>query len=889
MPTMRFEGIGKEGYIVICVLFFCRCRTCWPAAGPRPGRNGAVFCALLCLCRFLVVILKRFSRTAKMKVPFSEIGKRLGVMTDSSETIDTLLTDSRSLSRPASSLFFAIRTPGGNDGHNYIKQLYDRGVRHFVAEHIPEDCRGLADAHFIVTPDTVAALQATGSRWPGVKAHVAAITGSRGKTTLKEWIFQMMEPFMEISRSPRSFNSRIGVPLSLWDMEPSTDLAIIEAGISKKGEMKPLADCICPDTVIFTNIGDAHSDGFASPEEKAAEKAVLASGKDVKNIIYNADSPLLADALAPLSGGKNVMSWSSKDRNATVFVSCASFSDKELSRMDYVYKGQTFSVTAPLADAKDLENAAGALSFMLLAGISPEDIKQRFVRLHKIKTRLNVTDGVNGCSIIHDSYTSDFSSLRPAIDFMMRRKTAGQTPVLVMSDIMHETSEGSEAYHAIARVVKETGIRRFIGVGTNLCANKALFPEGSLFFETTDSLLDTLSTSDFADEIILLKGSPDFDFDRINEMLEARKHETVLEVNLDSIVANYNYFRRRLPASTGIVCMVKASGYGAGSYEIAKTLQDCGAAYLAVAVLDEGIDLRAKGIRMPIMVMNPKVVNYRSMFANLLEPEIYSLEMLRDVIREGRKNGVKDYPVHIKLDTGMHRTGFVPEELEEVAATILEQDVIRISSMFSHLATADCIDMDDYTELQLRRFREMTDFLASRMPYPVRRHVLNSAGILRFPEHHYDMARLGIGLYGVNTLPPEIERPLAVVSTLRTVIISIREWDAGETIGYGRKGMLTRKSRIATIPIGYADGMNRHFGRGNISVKVNGMDAPTVGNICMDACMIDVTGIDCGVGDAVEIFGPQADVQRLADVLDTIPYEILTSVSPRVKRVYYRE
>ncbi|MDE5874478.1 MAG: alanine racemase, partial [Muribaculaceae bacterium] len=366
--------------------------------------------------------------------------------------------------------------------------------------------------------------------------------------------------------------------------------------------------------------------------------------------------------------------------------------------------------------------------------------------------------------------------------------------------------------------------------------------------------------------------------------------ETVLEVNLDALVRNYNYFRSHLPSGTGIVAMVKASGYGAGSYEIAKTLQDCGAAYLAVAVLDEGIDLRRNGIKMPIMVMNPKVVNYRSMFSNRLEPEIFSLEMLKDVVREAEKNGMTDYPIHLKLDTGMHRTGFLPDELDEVVEIIKNQRWVKVASLFSHLATADCIDMDDYTNLQLDRFKEMTDHIAGRLPYPVKRHVLNSAGILRYgATHHYDMARLGIGLYGANTLPEYIEKPLSVVSTLRTVIISIREWEAGETIGYGRKGVLTKKSKIATIPIGYADGMNRHFGRGNISVKVNGKDAPTVGNICMDACMIDVTGIDCEVGDAVEIFGNEAPLQRLADLLDTIPYEILTSVSPRVKRVYYRE
>jgi len=824
-----------------------------------------------------------------MKASFADIARRLMAESSSTDVIDTLLTDSRNLRRPESSLFFAIQTPGGNDGHKYIRQLYDRGVRHFVANHIPDNMTGIEDAKFIIVADTVKALQTTGASAKELPGQIVAITGSRGKTTLKEWIFQLMEPLCEISRSPRSFNSQIGVPLSLWEIEPSTDLAIIEAGISKKGEMEALAECIQPDTVIFTNIGDAHSEGFASMKEKAEEKALLASGSSTRNIIFNADSALLREALAPYLSGKNVFTWSVNGYKADVNVTCDTTADKGLTDICYIYKGVKHSIKAPVANKADLENTASSLSFMILKGIPANTIKERFALLHKIGTRLNVCEGVNSCSIIYDSYTSDFSSLRPAIDFMMRRAMPGQAPTLILSDILHETSEGTETYQAIARIVKESGVERFIGVGPNLKAHRHLFPERSKFFDSTDRLLEMLSTSDFVSEIILLKGAPDFEFGRINEMLEARKHETVLEVNLDAIVDNYNYFRRHLPSGTGIVAMVKASGYGAGSYEIAKTLQDCGAAYLAVAVLDEGIDLRRNGIRMPIMVMNPKVVNYRSMFSNRLEPEIYSFGMLHDVIREGAKNGIKGYPIHLKLDTGMHRTGFLPDELAEVMDIILAQDTVKLSSMFSHLATSDCIDMDDYTRLQLSRFKEMTEYVLGRCPYPVKRHVLNSAGILRFPEHHYDMARLGIGLYGANTLPENIEKPLAVVSTLRTVIIAIREWEAGETIGYGRKGVLTRKSRIATIPIGYADGMNRHFGRGNICVKVNGKDAPTVGNICMDACMIDVTGIDCNVGDAVEIFGEQASVQRLADVLDTIPYEILTSVSPRVKRVYYRE
>ena len=372
-------------------------------------------------------------------------------------------------------------------------------------------------------------------------------------------------------------------------------------------------------------------------------------------------------------------------------------------------------------------------------------------------------------------------------------------------------------------------------------------------------------------------------------MLETRKHETVLEVNLDSIVRNFNYFRSSLPSSCGIICLVKAFGYGAGSYEIAKTLQDCGAAYLAVAVLDEGIELRRQGITMPIMVMNPKVMNYKSMFAHHLEPEIYSFGMLKDMISEAKKKDIESYPIHIKLDTGMHRTGFIKEELPELMQLLKESKEVMIKSAFSHLATADCPDMDDFTELQLSRFAEYTDYMLCNTTKPFLRHILNSAGILRFPQHHYNLARLGIGLYGANTLPPEMEKPLAIVSTLRTVIIAMRDYLPGETVGYGRFGKIEKPSKIATLPIGYADGMNRHFGRGNIHVYVNGKLAPTIGNICMDACMIDVTGIECKIGDSVEIFGNNVPLQRLSDTLDTIPYEILTSISPRVKRIYYRE
>lgn len=830
-----------------------------------------------------------------MTTDTTRIAKLLGVEAQGDTTprqVNRLLIDSRSLSVPEATLFIAIPTDTA-DGAKYILPLYERGVRIFVAREIPAEMQEVTDATFFIVPDPVKALQQIAARSRDFSGIMTAITGSRGKTTLKEWIFQLMEPLADIIRSPRSWNSQIGVPLSLWEVQPDTELAIIEAGISQSGEMQSLAECIAPDMVIITNVGSAHDEGFASRADKVREKVKLAAYSTVKQVIYCADHTDIAAEIERTCRGKKLTGWSLQNPDAPLYVKVRQLGEN-LTELDYSMREEegrnvNGKLTAAIGGGYDVENAVNALAFMLLRGIDPEVIADRFSKLHKIGLRLNVSEGVNGCSVIYDSYTSDFSSLTPALDFMRRRSMPGMEPVLILSDLRHESAGKDDLYTRIAALVKSYGIRRFIGIGTVLASHAALFPEESRFFSDTAEMLKVMSPSDFTDNVILLKGAPEFGFEAIREMLEARTHETVLEVNLNSIVKNYNYFRSFVPQTTGMIAMVKASGYGAGSYEIAKTLQDCGAAYLAVAVLDEGIDLRKQGISMPIMVMNPKVVNYRAMFANRLEPEIYSFSMLRDVIREAEKCGVTGYPIHLKLDTGMHRMGFVEEDLPEVMQLVNSGNRVVIRSVFSHLATADCPDMNDYTELQLERFRRYSDYILSQSKTPVLRHVLNSAGILRFPEHHYDMVRLGIGLYGVNTLPADMEKKLHTVSTLRTVIIAIREYKAGETIGYGRRGLLTRDSRIATIPIGYADGMNRHFGRGAISVKVNGMDAPTVGNICMDACMIDVTDVPCKEGDAVEIFGAKADVLRLAEVLDTIPYEILTSVSPRVKRVYYRE
>ncbi|MCH5237194.1 MAG: bifunctional UDP-N-acetylmuramoyl-tripeptide:D-alanyl-D-alanine ligase/alanine racemase [Muribaculaceae bacterium] len=811
------------------------------------------------------------------------------LISDLEVLIDTLLTDSRNLHTAEGTLFFAINTPGGNDGHKFISPLLEKGVRNFVVEKIPEHLKDNNNINFIVVRDVIEALARIGALGKKNADKIIAVTGSRGKTTVKELIFQLLEPIKKISRSPRSYNSKIGVPLSLWGIQPDSDLAIIEAGISRYGEMSHLRDCIQPETVIFTNIGEDHSEGFRSIEEKASEKVVLALAPSVKKVIFNNDDKILFESLKDLSPSIKKFSWSLEDSDADLWVKSMTSDNSGLINLEFSWSGMVHKISFRTQTKYDLENILTALTFILSEGIDPALITGRIEELHNSGTRLNVSEGINGCSLIIDSFTGDFSSLLPAIDFMRRRKTPYQSLTLIMSDIMHETDSIDLGYKKIAATVDESGIDKFIGIGEEFYARKDIFKTGSQFYRSIEDFLNNVSPGDFIDELILLKGSSNFDFQLILRQLELKNHETVLEVNLDSIVSNYNYFRSKIPSETGIVAMVKASGYGVGSYEIAKTLQDCGASYLAVAVLDEGIDLRRRGITMPIMVMNPKSANYKAMFANRLEPEIYSLSMLRDVISEAERNNIRKYPIHVKLDTGMHRMGFLDRELPMITDMAGKTESIRISSVFSHLATADCLDMNDYTELQLSRFKEMTDYLSQRIPYHFKRHILNSAGILRFPSRHYELVRLGIGLYGVNTLPPDCEKPLASVATLRTIIISIREWDENETVGYGRKGVLKKRSKIATIPIGYADGLDRHLGNGNLFVKVNGKEAPTIGNICMDATMIDVTGIDCKEGDSVVIFGEDAPIQRMADTLDTIPYEILTSVSPRVKRIYFRE
>ncbi|MDE6308917.1 MAG: alanine racemase, partial [Muribaculaceae bacterium] len=582
---------------------------------------------------------------------------------------------------------------------------------------------------------------------------------------------------------------------------------------------------ISPTIGIITNIGDEHRRGFSSIEAKAAEKVSLFKSCDI--IVYDADDPIVAHAInnATLTGKK--IGWSRTDHRAPLYIQSISI-NSDLTNIHYTYFGSAGTVTIPFFTPADVQNAIHLLATMLVLGISPSAIADRMLHLTPVNTRLNVIDGVNNCQIVNDTYTADFHSLAPALDFMARQSNSHRTSTVILSDLKHESQSPEGEYRAAAQLLKQRNVQRIIGIGTEISHHIAAFPAGTICYASTDEFLEKNSPSDFVDEAILIKGAPEFHFERIAQALEAKHHETVLEVNLDALVNNFNVYRSMLLPSTGIVAMVKASGYGAGVVEPAKTLQAQGAAYLAVAVVDEGVELRQAGITMPIMVMNPKVVNFRALFANSLEPVIYSFDMLNDVIREARKYGLKGYPIHIKLDTGMHRLGFLESDIPTLAVQLMSQDIVELQSIFSHLATADCPDMEEHTLRQLQTFERATSLLQQLYPKRILRHILNTAGIERFNTHQYDMARLGIGLYGITPEPWLSESsPLSAlrpVSTLRTVIISIKTWPKGTAIGYSRRGILERESQIATIPIGYADGLNRHCGNGSISVLVNGVE-----------------------------------------------------------------
>ncbi len=798
--------------------------------------------------------------------------------------IGWLLTDSRSLCFPEETLFFALKTQR-NDGHRYIEDLYRRGVRNFVVENnssflTPHS--SFQDANILVVPSPLAALQRLAERHRDeFDIPIIGITGSNGKTMVKEWLYQLLSPQMNVTRSPKSYNSQIGVPLSVWLLNEQTEVGIFEAGISEMGEMEALRDIIQPTIGVLTCIGSAHQENFRSLEEKCMEKLTLF--QDAKVIIYNADDDLVSRCIRRSGFKGKKIGWRKEEMSNTLCL------DKNEE------------IRNKLSDEASMHCAMTAAAIAMYLGIDATAVAERLARLEPVAMRLEVKEGVRGCTLINDSYNSDINSLDIALDFMARRQqpaASSQQKTLILSDIYQSGMDDTELYAEVNTLCLKRGINKLIGIGPRISIQKSTFTVGEkFFFATTDTFLQSNTFRELHDEIVLIKGSRVFGFDRITEQLEQKVHETILEVNLGSVVNNLNYYRSKLKPETKLVCMVKADAYGAGAVEVAKTLQDHRVDYLAVAVADEGVTLRRNGITQNIMIMNPEMTAFKTMFDYELEPEVYSFRLMDALIHAAEQQGITGWPVHIKLDTGMHRLGFnvsddsESPEITELIRRLKSQNAIIPRSVFSHFVGSDSDDFDRFSAMQFERFDKASRQLQAAFSHKILRHMDNSAAIEHFPERQMDMCRLGIGLYGydprgncsngtANLLP---------VSTLKTTILQLRNVPKEETVGYSRRGVLTRDSVIAAIPIGYADGLNRHLGRGACYCLVNGQKAPYVGNICMDVAMIDVTDIPCKEGDMVEIFGEHLPATILSDVLDTIPYEILTSVSSRVKKVYFTD
>ena len=800
-------------------------------------------------------------------------------------TVSLLLTDSRRLSIPEESLFFALKTKT-NDGHRYIKDLYSLKVRNFVVSDILPEYSAMPDANFLVVKDTLRALQrlVTYHR-KRFNIPVIGITGSNGKTVVKEFLYQLLRSEFNIVRSPRSYNSQIGVPLSVWEMNERHTLGIFEAGISQPDEMEYLQPIISPTIGVITSIGEAHQENFISMGQKCREKLQLFVDSDA--IIYNGDDTLIADSVEASCLSHKAIIWSRTDTEAPLYIeSIEKQADKTIIRCTLLGFERTYTI--PFTDDASIENVIQCIAIMLyLKPTSVNDV-EKFSRLEPVAMRLEVIEGINDCLLINDTYNSDINSLDIALDFQQSRKVGREMKTtLILSDILQSGTLPKSLYRKVSDLVSHRKVDRLIGIGKDLKEYEAFFPtKEKEFYTTTEEFLAQPLQQMFRNELILIKGSRRFHFERITERLVRKVHETTLEVNLDAIVHNFNFYRSRLNPETKMVCMVKASAYGAGSYELAKTLQEHRCDYLAVAVADEGEELRKAGITIPIMVMNPEFGSFNVLFENNLEPEVYSFRLLDAIIRETERRGITSYPIHIKVDTGMHRLGFQPGDMSAVCERLRQQSGVVARSVFSHLAGSDSSIFDDFTMEQIGKFQMAAKTLEEGLEYKVIKHILNTAGIERFPQYQMDMVRLGIGLYGVSASGL---RGLRNVSTLKTTILQIQNVPKGDSIGYGRRSYVDRDSRIAIIPIGYADGLDRHFSNREGIVLINGQRCPIIGNICMDACMVDVTDIEAHEGDTVVIFGEGLEVNELSDRLHTIPYEILTSVSPRVKRVYYRE
>ena len=797
--------------------------------------------------------------------------------------VTTVFTDSRSQLSPDEALFIAIQGQR-HDGHLFISALYQKGVRTFMVSDSWKSAHQYPDALFIHVKDTQQALQEFAA-WHRRQFSIETIgiTGSNGKTIIKEWLYQCLQEKWHITRSPKSYNSQTGVPLSVLLLDENSEMGIFEAGISKPREMDHLQPIIQPTLGIFTNIGEAHQEGFRSLEQKVEEKLKLFKG--CKALICCKDHQLIWQGIQQDTDLKNthIFTWSAYEAADIQLTGVEK--NNGFTSLKAIFQNKSVETAIPFTDDASVENAVHVWAVLLYLGFSHDDIRAGMLHLTPVAMRLEQKSGINNCILINDSYNADINSLSIALD-VLNRSVQHSKKTLILSDIMQSGKKTEDLYKRVAALVKEKQVSRMIGVGPAVKANSHMFNLPASFYTTTQEFLDHFSKLGFDNEVILLKGSRSFEFEKISALLEQKVHTTRLEINLDALVHNLNYYRSRLPAGTRIMVMVKALSYGSGTHEIASLLQYQKVDYLGVAFADEGVSLREAGITLPILVMNPDPGSFDTLLKHQLEPEIYNIRMLDLFNQTVIRNQEIEYPVHIKVDTGMHRLGFSESEISPLLQQLKNLRNLKVKTVFSHLAASDEELHDSFTLKQIALFRKIADQLSSALGYPVIRHVLNSSGIERFPDACFDMVRLGIGLYGISSF---LQHQLRNVSSLKSQISQIKVIEPGESVGYGRKGKVTGKTIIAIVPVGYADGLNRKLSNGKGCFFVNGKQAPIIGNICMDMTMVDISGMDAHEGDEVIIFGDPYPVSRLAEQLITIPYEILTGISSRVKRVYFHE
>lgn len=792
------------------------------------------------------------------------------------EIITNLLIDSRKLQENTASIFFVLK--GRKDAHQFIPTLYAAGVRSFVYHDQNFNTDFYHDANFIYTLNPLEGLQRLAAfHRSKFNFPIIGVTGSNGKTIVKEWLYQLLAPSYHVIRSPKSFNSQVGVPLSVWQLDKQFEYGIFEAGISIPNEMSKLEKIIRPTIGILTNIGSSHDEGFKNTEQKIAEKFKLFKDSDL--IICNTAFVKYKNETT------KAFTWSQNSKADLEIKAVDNISSGTF--IEALYLNEEINIQIPFTDKASIENAITCWATLLAIGIAQDTIALRMQRLMAVKMRLELKSGINQTSVIDDSYNSDFSSLEIALDFL-NHQNQHQNKTLILSDIYQSGLKSNQLYKKLALLLKNKNINRFIGIGEDLSAHKNLFIKGSHFFKSTQEFIENFRSADFSNETILLKGARNFEFEKISSLLGEKVHETILEINLNALEHNLNFYKSKLSSGVKLMAMVKAFAYGSGSYEIANLLQFNRVDYLAVAYADEGIALRETGIILPIMVMNPEISSFDSIVKNNLEPEIFSFKALNSLVTYLQLNHIEEHYIHLKLDTGMHRLGFDSSELNEIVEFLIINKSIKIRSVFSHLVGSESDQHADFTKQQISIFKEFCEKLEEKISYPFLKHISNTSAIRKWPQAQFDMVRLGIGLYGIDNLYKD-DKELHQVATLKTTVSQIKHLKKGETIGYGRAGVMPEDGKIATVKIGYADGFLRALGNGIGSMFINEQEVFTIGNICMDMCMLNITGLNVSEGDEVIVFNTQKSLYNLSEKLNTIPYEVLTSISQRVKRVYYYE